>query len=387
MADTNQDLAALAEKIKGELSKSMDDRDAALVERLTKQFNDGLAKAKAEAEQRNAAFSLPGSEDAKHKGEKYSFRKAFLAALTGDKSLAPLETEMSAAVRNKAMSFGVDTSGGFLVPSEVLNSELIPLLYASSVCVELGATKLDGLTRSPVLIPRVGGGTTAYWIGETGTITPSDAAIEQMKLEPHGLAAMTVVSELLLGMESPGIEAMLRNDMARQLALKLDLAGLAGTGASGQPRGILTATGVNTATLSDPGTYNQFVQFISEVRADNALFGNLGWAMSNADMTEIEQIVDTSSGGTNTVNQVHQRRRLLSEDGMSILGYPARVSTQLSDGQVIFGNWADLVLAQWGGMKIDVTNAVGFANAQQHIRALSFFDIGIRRPQSFCRPS
>jgi HK97 family phage major capsid protein len=104
-------------------------------------------------------------------------------------------------------------------------------------------------------------------------------------------------------------------------------------------------------------------------------------------MAELEQIVDTSSGGTNTTNQIHERRRLLSEDGSELLGYPVRVSTQLTDGQVIFGNFADLVIAQWGGMKIDTTNAVNFASAQQHIRALSFFDIGIRHPQSFCRPS
>jgi HK97 family phage major capsid protein len=381
------ELEAMASKINAELKKSLDDRDSALVERLQRQFQEELAKKSAEFESRVAKFSLPGSEDATHKGKGYSFAKAMLGVLTKDMSVCPLEHAMHNEVRAKAMSFGVDTAGGFLVPNEVLTSQLIPLLYANTVCVELGATRLDGLTRAPIQIPRVGGGTTAYWIGETGTITASDAAVEQVQLMPHGLAAMTVVSELLLGMDSPGVESMLREDMARQMALKLDLAALAGTGASGQPTGILTASGVNTTTLSDPGTYNQYAQFISEVRADNALAGRLGWAVSNADMAELEQIVDTSSGGTNTTNQIHERRRLLSEDGSELLGYPVRVSTQLSDGQVIFGNFADLVIAQWGGMKIDTTNAVNFASAQQHIRALSFFDIGIRHPQSFCRPS
>lgn len=378
-------LAELAKEINGELAKSLDARDSALVERLTKQFNDELTKRTAELEARAARFSLPGSAEAKEKGQPYSFRKAYMGVLTGDFRHCPMEAEMSEQLRSKAMSFSVDASGGFLVPNEVLVSQVIPLLYANSVCAELGATQLNGLTRAPVQIPRVSGGTTAYWVGEAASITASDLSLQQVSLSPHGLAAMTVVSDQLLAMESGGIESMLLSDMARQLALKLDLACLAGTGASGQPIGINVATGVNTSSLTDPATYNELVAFIGEVRADNALSGSLGWAVSNADMVEIEQIADTDRGTSNASSQVHERRRLLSEDGQSLLGYPVKVSTQLTDGQVIFGNWADLLIAQWGGMRLDRTNAVNFATAQTNIRAMSWFDVGIRHPESFCR--
>ena len=381
------DLAATAEQIKKELGKSLDERVSELVARLTKQFEDGIAKAKAEFEAKQASFSLPGSEDAKHKGRKYSLARAYAGVMTGDYSVCELEREMHDNLKKKAMSFGTDTAGGFLVPNEVVQSEIIPLLYASSVCMQAGATQLNNLTRAPIQVPRVSGGTTAYWLGEGSTITSSDATLGQLSMTPKGLAALTVVSDLLLQVESPGVESMLRGDMARQLGLKLDLGALAGSGASGQPTGIINASGVNTTTISDPATYNQLVAAISAVRGSDALMGNLAWVMSNADMLEIEQMVDTDSGGTNTRSQTFERRRLLSEDGSSLLGYKAFVSTQLSDGQIIFGNFADLVLAQWGGLRIEMTNALGFATAQSHIRALTYVDIGLRHAASFCIPA
>jgi HK97 family phage major capsid protein len=175
--------------------------------------------------------------------------------------------------------------------------------------------------------------------------------------------------------------------MILSFAEALDLAALNGSGASGQPIGVFGTTGVGTSTLTDPTTYNELLAFISTVRGNNGLKGSLGWAVSNADMIEIEQMIDTDSGGTNTRSQVHERRRLLSETGDRMLGYPVKVSTQLTDGKVAFGNWNDLVIAQWGGMALATTNAVGFLTGQAHVRMISLFDIGIRQPKSFCIPA
>lgn len=386
---TENDPAAL-KALMDEVSSQLDKRDSALsktIETQVKSIEASVAKMQAEWLARAASFSLPGSNDATHKGEKYSFRKACLALITNRPNLAPLEYEMSEQVRTKAMSFGIDTAGGFLVPSEVMTGEIIPKLYAESVAKQLGAREWTGLTRAPLYVPRIAGGVTAQWLGEGATGTASDLRIEQMKLEPHKLMALTAMSEELLTLDNSSVEASIREDMTLAFAEKLDLAALKGTGASGEPIGVRTATGIGTSTLTDPTTYNELLAFISTVRGNNGLRGSLGWALSNADMLEIEQMVDASSGGTNTTNQTLERRRLLSEDGTRMLGYPHKVSTQLADGDVIFGNWNDLVIAQWGGMQLAFTNAVGFTSGQAHIRMISMFDIGIRNPKSFCRPA
>lgn len=369
--------------------KKLDDFNAEQKAKVDELVNAAIAKLNAEWAAKSLVHSLPGSSEERYKGQKYSFGRAQAAVANNDPSMAPMEWAMSEELRKtgKAMSFATDTAGGFLVPNEVMRSEMIPLLYAEAVCTQLGARQLSGLTRAPIQIPRVGGGTTAYWVGEAVAGTASDMALQQMTLTPHGIMALTIVSDLLQNLDAPGVEEMIRQDMAMALGLKIDLAAMAGSHNNGQPDGLLTAGTCNTTTVSDPATYNQLLAVINEVRVDNALKGKLGWACSSADMLEFEQIVDTDSGGTNTRSQTFERRRMLSEDGTKLMGYPIKVSTQLTDGQIIFGNWADLVIAQWGGMRFDMTNAVSFTSAQSHLRMLTYADIGIRNPASFCIPA
>lgn len=387
-ATETADLEALKKDFNDELGKTFDKRNGELLEQLQKRIDDAINAQNAELTKRFATFSLPGAETEKHKGKKFSFARAMAGVASGDYSVCPMEREMHDAIKAKAMSFGTDTAGGFLVPNEVLVSELIPLLYAESVAMTLGATSLNGLTRAPIQIPRVNGGTTAYWVAEASAITPSDAALQQLQLSPRGLAALTVISDLLQILDNTGVEAMLRQDMARQLALKLDLAIMKGTGGT-QPQGIIGYTGVNTATLTDPTTYDELLAFVSEVRNDNALMGRLGWAVSNADMLEMEQMKDAVGADNKASVQTLGSRMLLSGSAADrrLLEYPVKVSTQLADGNVIFGNWADVIIAQWGGMRLDMTNAVSFTSAQSHIRALTYVDVGLRHPQSFCVPA
>lgn len=384
------DAAELSKQFEQIVGKKLDEHDAAQKATWESFVRDQIKAAQDEIARKMAVFSLPGSADAKDKGgRKYSLVRVMAGIATGDFSVCEMERAMHNEIKTKAMSFGSDTAGGFLVPNEVMTSELIPLLYAESVAMQLGATQLNGLTKAPIQIPRVSGGTTAYWVAEAAAITASDLTLEQLQLTPRGLAALTVLSDLLTVLDSPGVENMVRQDMARQLALKLDLAIMKGTGGT-QPQGIIGYTGVNTTTLTDPTTYDELLAFVSEVRADNALAGRLGWAVSNADMLEMEQMKDVTGGTDNKANiQPMGSRMLLSgaAGDRRLLEYPVKVSTQLADGNVIFGNWADVVVAQWGGMRLDMTNAVGFTSAQNHIRALTYVDVGLRHPQSFCVPA
>lgn len=387
------DAPELLKQFEQVVGKKIDESRAEDKAAFEKFVDDKIKAAAEEIARKYAVHSIPGSADVKEKGQKYSLVRVMAGIATGDYSVCPMERSMHDQLKSKAMTFGSDTAGGFLVPNEVLTSEIIPLLYAESVAMQLGATQLNGLTKAPVQIPRVSGGTTAYWVAEAGAITASDLTLEQLQMSPRGLAALTVVSDLLQMLDSPGVENMIRMDMARQLALKLDLAIMKGTGGT-QPQGIIGYTGVNTTTVSDPATYDQLLAMVSEVRADNALSGRLGWALSNADMLELEQIKDvkvppaTAGDGDTNVQPLGSRTLLSGGAGnRMLLEYPVRVSTQLADGDVIFGNWADVVVAQWGGLRLDMTNAVGFTSAQNHIRALTYVDAGLRHPQSFCTPA
>ena len=76
-----------------------------------------------------------------------------------------------------------------------------------------------------------------------------------------------------------------------------------------------------------------------------------------------------------------------------ILGFPYQVSTQLpsgatasQSGNIIFGNWADLLLARWTSMVLRASDLSGtaFEKDQTWIRAIMRCDFGVRHQNSFC---
>lgn len=402
----NEQLKKLDETVKSLLSQidekvaAGESRQAETVKSLETKIDEALDAMRAEVSKSLSAFSLPGSAEETHNGEKFSFSRMFYGVATGDWSQSPLEHEVSVQAREKAqkaMATSPDTAGGFLIPTEVLLDQVIPLLYSSSVAMTLGARDLGGLRAIPTTIPRVSGGTTAYWVGEGSTITASDMTLANISLSPKILATLTAFSDLLGSVGVPSIDQMIREDMAMQAALKLDLAALKGTGSGGEPTGILNTTGIGTSAVTTSfggDTYDELLAMRSTVRGNNALTGSLGWVFANADFLALEQTSDKTlsvqsvdTGVTNV--QPLQRRTLLETRGNDdyVLGARAMVSTQLTSGgtpmEVIFGNWQDLVVASWGGMRVDTTNAVGFTTGQNHIRTMQYVDIGVRHAASF----
>ena len=79
------------------------------------------------------------------------------------------------------------------------------------------------------------------------------------------------------------------------------------------------------------------------------------------------------------------------------LGVPLRGTTQLptnleksSSGavlsEVIYGNWQELIIGQWGGLEFMASSETGdaFEKAQTWIRVIQEVDIALRHPESFC---
>jgi HK97 family phage major capsid protein len=177
--------------------------------------------------------SLPGVTDEK---EEFSFLKAINGIRTGDWSNAGFEKEIFDNTKT-VMTVGTDSQGGYIVPNEYI-AQLIELLRAESVVMRAGATVLGNLTGSPVEFPRQEGGATAYWVGENEDITESNQTLGQIALTPKACSALVKLSNRLLSMSNPDAEAMVRRDIAQVIALKIDLAALAGVGTATEPRGI-----------------------------------------------------------------------------------------------------------------------------------------------------
>jgi len=342
---------------------------------------------------KSRAVSLPGVEDEK---EQFSFAKAIYAIRTGDWSIAPFEKAVFEETRKKAMSTGTDSAGGYIVPTQYI-TDLIEMLRAESIVMALGATVLDNLTGSPVEIPKQTGGATAYWVGENAAITASDLTLGQLSMSPKAVAALVKMSARLANLSNPSAEAMVRRDIAQALALAIDLAALRGSGTGGQPTGIANTAGINTVAIGTDGgdfTFETAADMVGTLEDSNALRGPLGYAMNpkvskKLKKTRIPQFSGDTGGDFVMLP-------MSNENLADALGYDFKTSTQIPTNltkgtgtnlsEVYFGNWQELIIAEWGGLELMASNETSdaFEKNQIWVRAIQEVDIAVRHPESFC---
>lgn len=278
------------------------------------------------------------------------------------------------------------TTGSGLVATVTRDTDFISLLYARTVVTQAGARVLGGL-RGNVSIPRQSGGASVSWISETGTVTESNPTFDAVALSPKTAAVRVDITRRLLLQSTPSVEQLVRQDLARQLAIAVDSVAIQG-GGTNQPTGILTASGVNVVSIGTnggPPTWAHIVQLEREVAVDNADFGALAYVTN----PQVRSTLKTTEKATGTAQFVWT-------DGPAPLnGYRAFVTTlvpsNLTKGTgtnlsaIIFGNFNDLLIGVWGGLEIAADPFTLGDSGAVVMRAFQDVDVALRHPESFAR--
>jgi HK97 family phage major capsid protein len=136
----------------------------------------------------------------------------------------------------------------------------------------------------------------------------------------------------------PGFEALMRDDIRQETAIALDRAAIAGTGASDQPTGIL-----NTAP--------KVLEFTAAVEFANAAVGNLGW-LTNAKVKGQMMQTERAEGTAKFIldDQAEARLAGYRVAFSNIVPADGTKSTGTNLSAMIFGNWKDLLIGEFGGM-------------------------------------
>ena len=352
----------------------------------------------------------------------WSLTRAVNAALTGDWSKAGFEREVSAEIskqlgkapreeraffmpqnipfempapmgKRATYQVGTAAQGGNLVQTMLMYDNFIEVLRNVSVTGQLGAMILPGLVGN-VNIPRQNAATATYWVTESGAVTEAEATFDQVQLRPHTLGALSKMSRLMLLQGTPAIEQIARVDLLNQIILGVDAAALYGTGASGQPTGIASTSGIGSVVGGTNGanwTFDQFIQLYAAPRVGNAPQNALGFAINAKTYGYLSTLKSTTgqylwmpNGG------------ITVDPGDTLRGYRYAVSNQLrstltkgtSSGicsEAIFGNWNELILGEWGSLEIAVNpyDSTGFTTGDVYIRAFQTVDVGVRHAASF----
>lgn len=253
-------------------------------------------------------------------------------------------------------------------------SEFIDVLRNASSVMRAGARVMNGLA-GDVKIPKKLTASSAAWIAtEGGDASATEMTVGSVALTPKTLGAYTDITRQLMIQSSMDVEALVRDDLAQALALAIDLAALEGTGANGQPTGILNTSGVSTTTFAGVNpTFAEVVAMETALADDNALMGNLGYIMRS-----------NMYGALKTTEKASGTAQFVVEPGNTINGYNAFVSNQGTDGNAYFGNFSDLLVGFFGGLDIVVDPYTNSTSGTVRVVALQSCDTAVRHAQSFC---
>ena len=277
-------------------------------------------------------------------------------------------------LRNWKRDMNALTDDSALVTEDFRGGDFIDALRNQSSVMAAGARMLGGLS-GDVKIPRKSAAATAAFVDGEGTaVTESEMTVGQVSLTPKTLGAFTDVTRQLLMQSSLDVEALIRDDLAKSIAVAIDKAGLEGSGANGNPTGILNTSGVNTVTnfsAANP-TFAEVVTLETAVAEDNALNGNLSYILPPA-----------MYGALKTTEKASNTAQFVVEPGGTINGYNAIVSAQATAGNLYFGNFDDLLIGMFGGLDIVVDPYTASTSGTVRVVAMQSVDVAVRHAVSF----
>lgn len=254
----------------------------------------------------------------------------------------------------------VEGAGQEVVAEDKLN--ILEPLRASLVMTQAGATYMTGLVGN-VSIP-VYSGSNVGWAGEIEAAKDGAGTFSEVTLSPKRITAFLDVSKQFLLQDSASAEALLRADIVRAIANKLEATILGDKdGSATQPKGLF----YDVADFYDI-TYESIVELVAYLEQQNVT-GDIKFILSPLMKALLKTTKKDEGSGV-----------FVMEDG-EIDGLPV-LSTSACMGLAI-GNWADYVIAQWGGIDLTIDPYSQATNGKVRLVVNAYFDAKPRREEAF----
>ena len=349
----------------------------------------GIVLDKLNTEQRTEANPVTHIDMGKKEVQRYSLLKALRACESGDWSGAELEREASFAVADalgkdargffvpydvqmRNMNTFTANSGTELVGTDHLGDSFIDALRGINLAMMLGADVITGLVGN-VDIPATDGDGNYYWIDEGEDGTESNIPTRTVALKSKTIAGAVAVTRRLLKQSDPSVEAMLMRQM--QLGASIGIDNAVFSGVAKGPTGILKTTGINAVKIATAGkiTWAELVALETACAADDALVDNMAYV-----------------GHSNMIGHCKSTSRdagsgLMLMEGNQINGYNAYRKNGMDTTDLLFGNFADVVIGMWGVLDIVADKSTKAASGGLVMRVFQDVDAEVKRAKSFSK--
>lgn len=267
----------------------------------------------------------------------------------------------------------VDESMGMVLP-----------LANNLVLAGAGARILTGL-RGDLKFPGLSSVTVA-WDAENDAAADGGSSLSPaLALSPKRLCAYVDISRQLLIQENENVEGMIRELIAQAVAEKLQATILGKAAAGDGPAGMF-----NTApTLKGTMAWGKIVDMETAVSEAGGLKGNLAYILHSKLYGMAKTLAKTNSGAGGLVigtdgNNILNGYKVLSAGNVATGLDTSATSTPNTSGYgALFGNFADMIIANWGNLDITVDNLTQATKGAVRLVLNSYWDYGVTRSGSF----
>ncbi|MCC5984322.1 MAG: phage major capsid protein [Rhodobacteraceae bacterium] len=279
-SEIRQELATLAAKPTPteDETRSMETLDA---EYRTNETRYRAALIAEDTERREAGADLETRSDREYSEllTRFELRQVALALDEGralDGATAEIVQELRAAggfrgvpVPWQALEVRTGETVAAGVPDPISTRPIIDRLFPGSVVGQMGAQMISidsGAAEWPVVTSSV----TAGWAdGETANVAgPAAFVTTDRAMKPdHNLGIQMRVTRRSLKQSGAALEAAIRRDMSGALAQELDKAVFLGTGANGQPLGVVSGAGTYGIAATAINAAPEYKDFLAEIVA------------------------------------------------------------------------------------------------------------------------
>ena len=341
------------------------------------------------------------SSSTKKELKNYSFMKAIREGATGN--LTGLEAEMHQEANLEKKASGIYNESSVSIPSFLADkraldvatdgtdlvavnnaSAIIPVLRPNPIVGSLGATIITGLV-GDLDLPRQSSATAATWEGENDANAESTPGFNKLSLTPKRLGAYTEISKQLLAQRSPSVDALVRSDLEVAIGNALDVAAINGAGSGGVPEGILNVTGIGNVIGGTNGAVPTFANMVALETAINSANAD-GDSMAYLTTPGIKGFLKTKVKEAGQASYVYDGNQINGYNAFTSTNVPSTLTKGTSSGNchaIVFGNWRELILAQWAGVDIVVDPYSLSKNAKIQLVINAWYDVAVRHAASF----
>lgn len=269
-----------------------------------------------------------------------------------------LPTESRAAVT-------VTSEGEDVVATDMF--DVVKPLQAKNVMIQAGAKYITGLVgdlQYPIM-----SNANVTWEGETAAAKDGAPTFDNVKLQPKRLTAIVPISKQFIIQDSVGAENAIREEIVNAINAKIEATILgAGAGSATEPKGMFPSEG--DSTLTAVTDFSKVCDLEAELEDAN-VNGEMKYLVS----PKAKAALRGMAKGTKSTQLVYENGEV---DGTTAL-----CTSHLKNKHIVYGDFSQYIIAQWGNIDIVVDNVTLAGNGQIRLVVNCYFDMKPLREEAF----